>query len=105
MRLQNDGSRSTDRSVKGTHSLFTASTERLISPTESAQRVSAREIQVVTTAFIVMFCTVGLALWGLPYYYDFMVRQFGWTRSQVTSGNAIKQTLNRSGIRLSGGAG
>jgi len=50
-----------------------------------------------------MFCTVSLALWGLPYYYDFMVRQFGWTRSQVTSGNAIKQTLNRSGIRLSGG--
>ena len=52
-----------------------------------------------------MFCTVSLALWGLPYYYDFMVRQFGWTRSQVTSGNAIKQTLNRSGIRLSGGLG
>jgi MFS family permease len=40
-----------------------------------------------------MFCTVGLALWGLPYYYDFMVRQFGWTRSQVTSGNAISKLL------------
>jgi MFS family permease len=40
-----------------------------------------------------MFCTVGLALWGLLYYYDFMVRQFGWTRSQVTSGNAISKLL------------
>ena len=50
-------------------------------------------IQVVATAFTVLFCVVGLALWGLPFYYDFMVRQFGWTRSQVTSGNAISKLV------------
>jgi MFS family permease len=50
-------------------------------------------IQVAATAFTVLFCIVGLALWGLPFYYDFMVRQFGWTRSQVTSGNAISKLL------------
>ena len=37
---------------------------------------------VAGTAFAVLFCIVGLALWGLPFYYDFMVRQFGWTRAQ-----------------------
>jgi MFS family permease len=50
-------------------------------------------IQVVTTAFVVLFCIVGLALWGLPFYYDFMVQQFGWTRAQVTSGNAISKLI------------
>jgi sugar phosphate permease len=48
---------------------------------------------VVTTGFVVLFCVVGLALWGLPFYYDFMVRQFGWTRAQVTSGNAISKLV------------
>ncbi len=47
----------------------------------------------VTTSFVVLFCIVGLALWGLPFYYDFMVQQFGWTRAQVTSGNAISKLI------------
>jgi MFS family permease len=50
-------------------------------------------IQVVATAFVVLFCIVGLALWGLPFYYDFMVQQFGWSRAQVTSGNAISKLI------------
>jgi sugar phosphate permease len=50
-------------------------------------------LQATATAFAVLFCIVGLALWGLPYYYDFMVRQFGWTRAQVTSGNALSKLV------------
>jgi MFS family permease len=50
-------------------------------------------LQVTATAFLVLFCIVGLALWGLPYYYDFMVQQFGWTRAQVTSGNALSKLV------------
>ena len=49
--------------------------------------------QAITTAFLALFCIVGLALWGLPYYYDFMVQQFGWTRAQVTSGNALSKLV------------
>ena len=48
-------------------------------------------LQVAGTSFVVLFCIVGLALWGLPFYYDFMTRQFGWTRAQVTSGNALSK--------------
>ena len=50
-------------------------------------------LQVLVTAFIALFCIVGLSLWGLPFFYDFMVRQFGWTRAQVTSGNAISKLI------------
>jgi len=28
---------------------------------------------------VVLFCIGGVALWGLPFYYDFMVQQFGWS--------------------------
>jgi sugar phosphate permease len=49
--------------------------------------------QAVATAFVVLFCIVGVALWGLPFYYDFMVQQFGWTRAQVTSGNALSKLV------------
>src|SRR6187551_1541321 len=49
--------------------------------------------RVVTTSFVVLFSIVGLALYGLPFYYDFMVREFGWSRAQVTSGNAISKLL------------
>lgn len=45
------------------------------------------------TAFVVLFCIVGVALWGLPFYYDFMVQQFGWSRGQVTSGNALSKLV------------
>ena len=32
-------------------------------------------IQVTATAFAALFAIVGLALYGLPLYYDFMVRE------------------------------
>src|SRR5271169_4315611 len=50
-------------------------------------------VQVTATAFLSLFSVVGLALYGLPFYYDFMVQQFGWTRGQVTSGNALSKLV------------
>ena len=40
-----------------------------------------------------LFAVVGLALYGLPFFYDFMVKDFGWTRAQVTSGNAYSKLV------------
>src|SRR5262245_15755744 len=48
---------------------------------------------VGATAFAALFSVVGLALYGLPLYYDFMVREFGWSRMMVTSGNAISKLV------------
>ena len=47
----------------------------------------------LAAAFSSLFCVVGLALWGLPFYYDFFIRQFGWTRAEVTSGNALSKLI------------
>lgn len=55
--------------------------------------MSRNAAQVLATAFVTLFSIVGLALWGLPFYYDFMVQQFGWTRAQVTSGNALSKLV------------
>lgn len=54
---------------------------------------SRESAQVTATAFLVLFCVVGVAIWGLPFFYDFMVQQFGWTRAQVTSGNALGKLI------------
>ncbi len=63
-------------------------------PVSDEQRaIRSGALQVAITAFVVLFCIVGLALWGLPFYYDFMVQQFGWTRAQVTSGNALSKLV------------
>ena len=32
-------------------------------------------------------------MYGLPFFYDFFVRDLGWTRQQVTSGNAYSKLL------------
>jgi len=47
----------------------------------------------VATAFLALFSIVGFALYGLPFFYDFFVRELGWTRQQVTSGNALSKLM------------
>lgn len=49
--------------------------------------------QATATAFAALFSVVGLSLYGLPLYYDFMVRELGWSRTMVTSGNAISKLI------------
>jgi len=53
----------------------------------------AAHAQVAATSFLALFSIVGIALYGLPLYYDFMVREFGWSRTTVTSGNALSKLL------------
>jgi MFS family permease len=51
------------------------------------------QAQVASTSFLALFAIVGVALYGLPFFYDFFVRELGWTRQQVTSGNAFSKLL------------
>ena len=53
----------------------------------------AHQLQAAATSFLALFSIVGLALYGLPLYYDYMVREFGWSRTQVTSGNALSKLV------------
>ena len=57
------------------------------------ERQQRAQVQVAATGFLALFSIVGLALYGLPFFYDFMVKDFGWTRTQVTSGNALSKLL------------
>src|SRR6266852_5291658 len=59
----------------------------------TSERSSAAQVQVAMTGFLALFSIVGLALYGLPLYYDFMVKEFGWSRTQVTSGNALSKLV------------
>jgi len=60
---------------------------------QTSARLRQGQIQVALTSFLALFAIVGLALYGLPFYYDFMVREFGWSRTQVTSGNALSKLV------------
>ena len=48
---------------------------------------------ILATAFLTLFAIVGLIIYGLPFFYDFMVRDYGWSRAEVTSGNALGKLL------------
>jgi sugar phosphate permease len=49
------------------------------------------QILAVLTAFLSLFAVVGFALYGLPRFYPFFVQELGWSRAQVTSGNAYSK--------------
>jgi MFS family permease len=57
----------------------------------SRQRSS--QTYILATAFLTLFAIVGLIIYGLPFFYDFMVKEYGWSRAEVTSGNALGKLL------------
>jgi MFS family permease len=58
-----------------------------------AAPASRGSVLLIATSFLALFSIVGLCLYGLPYYYDFFVKDLGWSRAQVTSGNALGKLL------------
>src|SRR4030043_371935 len=56
---------------------------------------SARSSQtyIIITAFLSLFALVGVAYYGLPFFFDFMTREYGWSRTVITSGNALGKLL------------
>lgn len=61
----------------------------------AVEAASTRRSQtyVVITAFFSLLAIVGFALYGLPFFYDFYINEFGWSRTVVTSGNALGKLL------------
>ena len=53
----------------------------------------AQQILAVITAFLALFAIVGFALYGLPRFYPYFVKELGWSRQQVTSGNAYSKVF------------
>ncbi len=67
--------------------------EMATSVDDSAKDLRSDQARVAATSFMSLFSIVGIALYGLPFFYDFMVKDFGWTRAQVTSGNALSKLI------------
>jgi sugar phosphate permease len=61
-------------------------------PTPTVDQRS-QQIVAVLTAFLSLFAVVGFALYGLPRFYPYFVQELGWTRAQVTSGNAYSKIV------------
>jgi MFS family permease len=57
------------------------------------EKLSKNQFQVAATGFLSLFSLVGIMFYGLPFFYDFWVTDFGWSRATVTSGNALAKML------------
>jgi len=58
--------------------------------------MSPAKLQIAATAFLSLFSLVGLSFYGLPFFYDFMVKDlafFEGSRAAVTSGNAFAKIV------------
>jgi len=54
-----------------------------------ANKLSSGQLKVAATGFLSLFSIVGIMFYGLPFFYDFWVKEYGWSRATVTSGNAF----------------
>ena len=41
------------------------------------------------TGFFSLFSLIGIMFYGMPFFYDFWVKDFGWSRATLTSGTAV----------------
>jgi MFS family permease len=52
-------------------------------------KLSSGQYKVAATGFLSLFSLIGIMFYGLPFFFDFWVKDFGWSRTTVTSGNAF----------------
>jgi MFS family permease len=57
------------------------------------EKPSLGQFKVTATGFLSLFSLVGIMFYGLPFFYDFWVQDFGWSRVTVTSGNAFGKII------------
>lgn len=48
---------------------------------------------VAAAAFLTLMVTVGIPFYGMPFYYDHFIREFGWSRAATTGGIAFATLL------------
>lgn len=56
-------------------------------------KLNKEQIKVTATGFLSMFSLIGIMFYGLPFFYDFWVTDFGWSRATVTSGIAMGKII------------
>jgi MFS family permease len=61
--------------------------------TGNTKKLRSGQLLVGATGFVSLFSLVGIMFYGLPFFYDFWVKEFGWSRATVTSGNAFGKII------------
>ena len=56
-------------------------------------KLSKGQFHVAATGFLSLFSLVGIMFYGLPFFYDIWVTDFGWSRATITSGNAVGKII------------
>ncbi|MGH9832418.1 MAG: MFS transporter [Blastocatellia bacterium] len=70
--------------------------QQVLAVQTDTEKLTTPKLQVAATGFLSLFSLVGLAFYGLPFFYDFMVRDlafFEGSRAAVTSGNAFGKII------------
>jgi len=57
------------------------------------EKLNSEQYKVTATGFLSLFSIVGIMFYGLPFFFDFWVKDFGWSRATVTSGNIIGKII------------
>ncbi|MEX2233962.1 MAG: MFS transporter [Cyclobacteriaceae bacterium] len=57
------------------------------------EKINKNQFQVGATAFLSLFSLVGIMFYGLPFFFDFWIEEFGWTRATITSGSAVGKVV------------
>src|SRR3990170_7950611 len=57
------------------------------------EKLSKNQFQVAATGFLSLFSLVGIMFYGLPFFYDFWITEFGWSRATITSGGAVGKVV------------
>jgi MFS family permease len=53
------------------------------------EKLTSAQLTAGATGFVSLFSLIGIMFYGLPFFYDFWVKDFGWSRATVTSGAAV----------------
>ena len=48
---------------------------------------------VAASSFLTLAFTVGIPLYGMPFYYDYFIEEYGWSRGATTGGMAFATLL------------
>lgn len=60
---------------------------------ELEKKITKNQFKVASAAFLSLFSLVGIMFYGLPFFYDFWMEDFGWSRATITSGPAIGKII------------
>ena len=57
------------------------------------EKLNSGQYKVAATGFLSLFSIVGIMFYGLPFFYDFWVNDFHWSRATVTSGSVFGKII------------